>query len=140
MDNFILVQRHKNSFYLLVVNEKSLPNFADGQGDAIMEALIGEVMSLFHKCDANNDNIMNMDEFFVFAQHMYDASGFFFRSTRDHLDGNGDPDDSDFDVITQNEWDCAQNEDGDGLDYPKCISNAADGQILVRKHVILGGL
>jgi len=107
----------------------------DGQGDAIMEALIGEVMSLFHKCDANNDNIMNMDEFYVFAQHMYDAASFFFRSTRDHLDENGDGDDTDFDVITQNEWDCAQNEDGDGLDYPKCISNAADGQILIEDMV-----
>jgi len=107
----------------------------DGHGDAIMEAMIGEVMSLFHKCDANNDNIMNMDEFFVFAQHMYDASAFFLRSTRNHLDANGDPDDSGYDVIEQKEWDCAQNEDGDGLDYPNCISNAADGQILIENMV-----
>jgi len=103
----------------------------DGHSDAIMEAMIGEVMSLFHKCDANNDNIMNMDEFFVFAQHMYDACAFFVRSTRIHLDENGDPDDTGFDVIEQKEWDCAQNENGDGLDYPNCVSNAADGQMLI---------
>ena len=68
---------------------------------------------------------------------MYDASAFFLRSTRNHLDANGDPDDSGYDVIEQKEWDCAQNEDGDGLDYPNCISNAADGQILVRNHLSL---
>ena len=114
-----------------------LPNFAAGHEDAIMEAMIGEVMSLFHKSDANNDNIMNMDEFFGFAQHMYDASAFFLRSTRVNADDTG------FDVIEQKEWDCAQNENGDGLEYPNCNSNAADGQILVRKHlslVILEGL
>jgi len=107
----------------------------DGQEDAIMEAMIGEVMSLFHKFDANNDNIMNMDEFFGFAQHMYDASAFFLRSTRAHLDATGAPDDTGFDVIEQKEWDCAQNEDGDGLEYPKCNSNAADGQILIADMV-----
>jgi len=100
-----------------------------GHEDNIMEAMIGEVMSLFHKVDANNDNIMNMDEFFGFAQHMYDASAFFLRSTREHAV------DTSFDVIEQKEWDCAQNEDGDGLDYPQCNSKAAEGQILIADMV-----
>ena len=102
-----------------------------------MELMIGEVMSLFHKCDANNDNIMNMDEFFAFGQHMYEAFAFFLRATRDHLDANGDPDDTGFDIIMQKEWDCVQNEAGDGLEYPNCISNKADGQVLVRKSTCL---
>jgi len=100
-----------------------------GHEDAIMEAMIGEVMSLFHKVDANNDNIMNMDEFFGFAHHMYDASAFFLRSTREHAVDTG------FDVIEQKEWDCAQNEDGDGLEYPQCNSKAAEGQILIADMV-----
>ena len=88
--------------------------------------LVENVLSMFHLCDANNDNLLNMDEFYNYANGLYDVFLFSLRSTRANPD-----DQTDHDVITQDEWDCKQNIDEDGLDYPNCNPSPSKGQILV---------
>jgi len=91
--------------------------------------LKGQVQSLFHKCDSNNDNILDMDEFYQFAHLMYDAADFYHIAARNALSDGGNelanlsPPNKipkSFGVITQEEWDCTQNPAGTGLEPENC--------------------
>ena len=91
--------------------------------------LRAQILPLYHKCDSNNDNILDMDEFYRFAHLMYDAADFYHVAARNALSDGGSeianfspPDTipSSFGVITQEEWDCTQNPDGTGLEPRNC--------------------
>jgi len=96
----------------------------DGQDAYMKQMLVNNILSLFHITDVNNDNLLNMDEFFKFANYLYDVIMFSLRSTRDL-------DETKFDVISQQEWDCRQNVDEDGLDYPNCNPSPSTGQLAI---------
>ena len=88
--------------------------------------LRAHILPLYHKCDSNNDNILDMDEFFKFAHFLYDAADFYHVASR-NFDFDAAAAMSDFDsipktfgVITQEEWDCTQNPDFTGLDPENC--------------------
>lgn len=66
------------------------------------EVLFAKVGSLaasrFNEYDKNNDNVLDMAEFFDYLAMVYDAVAFYTRALRD-LDGDND-------LIEQKEWDC----------------------------------
>jgi len=105
-------------------------NEFDGHDEYMKKIIVENVLSMFHLMDANNDNLLNMDEFFDYANGLYDVFLFSLRSTRANPG-----DETDHDVITQDEWDCKQNENEDGLDYPNCNPSASKGQILIQDLV-----
>jgi len=109
------------------------PVVGDGPGEdaaeMILYMLMDQVRPLFYKWDLNNDNVLDMDEFFNFAHSMFDAAEFYHISTRGYYDSDGNtdplnPDEGTFPrrwtVITQDEWDCKQNSDFTGLDPENC--------------------
>ena len=111
------------------MNVVLLLQLADGQDQYIKREIVASVLELFHHFDHNDDNLLNMDEFWEFGSGLYDTWDFARYATRDlsNLDEEGEA----FDVITQDEWDCIQNVEEDGLDYPQCNPSAANGQLLV---------
>merc|ERR1711893_297995 len=72
-----------------------------------------------------------MDEFYNYANRLYDVFLFSMRSTR----ATPVSDETHHSVITQDEWDCKQNVDEDGLDYPKCNPSPSKGQVLIQDLV-----
>jgi len=105
----------------------------DGQDQYMKREIVARVLELFHHFDHNDDNLLNMDEFLEFGNGLYDTWNFAHYATRDlsHLDDELEA----FDVITQDEWDCVQNEDEDGLEYPQCNPSPANGQLLIKDLV-----
>jgi len=105
----------------------------DGQDQYMKREIVASVLELFHHFDHNDDNLLNMDEFWEFGSGLYDTWNFAHYSTRDlsNLDEEGEA----FDVITQDEWDCIQNVEEDGLDYPQCNPSPANGQLLIEELV-----
>ena len=104
----------------------------------------GQVLSLFHKCDSNNDNILDMDEFYRFAHLMYDAADFYHVAARNALSDGGSelasnyrPPDSipkSFGVISQEEWDCTQNPAGTGLEQENCPLDNSQTRVGLVSH------
>jgi len=102
----------------------------DGHDDYMKKIIVENVLSFFHLFDANNDNLLNLNEFYNYANGLYDVFMFSLRSTRANPG-----DETDHDVITQDEWDCKQNVDEDGLLYPQCNPSPSKGQVLIQDLV-----
>jgi len=100
----------------------------DGQAFYAMYLLAGKLNDLFHISDVDNDNCLDMNEFWTFGSHLWDSAQFFLMSTRT-LDEDGYPVEEDNDKISQIEWDCSQNEDETGHEPENCNPN--EGQQLL---------
>lgn len=105
----------------------------DGQDQYMKREVVEHVLELFHHYDHNDDNLLNMDEFWEFGNGLYDTWNFAHYATRDitHID----EEEEDFDIITQDEWDCIQTVEEDGLEYPQCNPSPANGQLLIEELV-----
>jgi len=100
----------------------------DGHGDYAGLLLASKLLDLFQGADINNDNCLDMNEFWTFGSHLWDGAHFFLISTRT-LDEDGIPEIEGESKISQTEWDCAQNADEDGHDLDNC--NPSESQQLL---------
>lgn len=92
----------------------------DGHGGWVKRQLARGVLNLFSMWDKNNDNILDIDEFFGFGSNIWDSMLFYLKATRDLTDDDDDGYPDGQDSISQAEWNCAQNEDEEGLLPSKC--------------------
>jgi len=77
-----------------------------GGGYLGMEKMAGKLLDLFHATDFNNDNSLDMNEFWTFSSHLWDSLEFYLYSTRNPADEQ----DLTYDKISQLEWDCPAQE------------------------------
>jgi len=76
----------------------------------------------FNDYDKNNDNILDMNEFFGYLSMIQDAVAFYFRALKD---SNGDNN-----LISQNEWDCTHDQiEDDDCDPDKYDQTLISGMI-----------
>jgi len=101
----------------------------DGQAFYAMYLLAGKLNDLFHISDVDNDNCLDMNEFWTFGSHLWDSAQFFLMSTREMDESGEGPLEEDMDKISQIEWDCPQNADETGHDPENC--NPKEGQQLL---------
>jgi len=97
-----------------------------------MEKLAGKFLDLFHATDANNDNALDMNEFWTFGSHLWDSIEFYLISTS-NLDDDEDPHG---DKISQLELDChtqAHRHVTRDLDTSEC--NPIEGQQLLLSNM-----
>jgi len=87
--------------------------------------LVKIVFNMFNKFDSSNDNVLFMDEFFLFGDALFTAELFYRKATRDNR--NLDVDAAGHEEIDQNEWNCKPDADGkywNGTDGAECnLSN-----------------
>jgi len=89
----------------------------------------------FNTYDVNNDNVLNMREFYDFMELIHDGVAFYFRALKD-TDGNNE-------LIEQNEWDCSHDQIDDGECDPDSydqtlitgmIGNDGDGVLTLEEY------
>ena len=68
----------------------------------------------FNSCDINNDNVLNMREFYDFMEMIHDGVAFYFRALKD-TNGNNE-------LIEQHEWDCSH----DQIENDSCDPDSYD--------------
>jgi len=72
----------------------------------------------FNSCDINNDNVLNMREFYDFMEMIHDGVAFYFRALKD-TNGNNE-------LIEQHEWDCSH----DQIENDACDPDSYDQTLI----------
>jgi hypothetical protein len=79
---------------------------ASGDEDLMFSKVAYLAAQEFNTYDTNNDNVLNMREFYDYMELIHDGVAFYFRSLK-NMNGNNE-------LIEQDEWDCSHEQIADG--------------------------